>query len=275
MSKNRGRILCEATVAKEFRELCTTLQIRPAALLDYLFREHNNSLTEESVEAYDYLSDLNLTVMGSFGVPKWVQLWVKDMASSYRTRMHIISTIIIQDNLVTLKTNPEIFPWIQEQALNIDSSAKTRPLTKVVTIKKSLHKRIQNYLDAISETREDRLTIVSYVEHTLLGFPQNEIIRAANKLALEVAQVVEVGKREELKSVRIPYDVADFLSEVAEITGASRGAILEYILEKDLDAAQEEITLNKQLLPTNLRERWVVLMRDLIELDKESKRLEE
>ena len=268
----RGRVLCEAATAKEFKEICETLRIKPAYLLEYFFKEHSACVTEDSVKAYAYLEELNLSEMVSFSVSSWCQLWIKDMGISYHTRMHVITTIILQDNMATLKINPSLYPWINEQILrgSSASAARMKPPTAVISIKKSLHKRIKNYIQAIAEDSKDRLSILNYIEHTLQGFPEREFIRAAERLTTD-AGILIAGKhkKEDLTSIRIPRDLSDFITEISNITGAPKGSIIEYILEKNLNAAEEEMTVDRQLLPENLRERWVVLMRELIEYEKQ------
>jgi len=266
----KGRVLCEATIANEFKELCKIIKIKPAFLLEYFFKEHSTCVSVDSVEAYASLKDLNLSELVSFNVSYWCQMWIKDMAISYHTRMHVITSIILQDNIATLKTNPSIYPWIEEQMLDRSSKAKAKSPSVVIAIKKSLHTRIVNYIRAVAEDSDSRLTILSYIENTLQGFPEREFIKAAEKLRAIAGKVLtKECEVEDLVSIRIPVDLSKFISETSKITGASKRSIIEYILEKNLNAAEEEMTFDKKLLPENLRERWVVLMRELIEYEKQ------
>jgi len=257
-------------VGRRLRTVASSIYIKPGDLVEYFIREHHESLTDDSAHLYKDVNELKHSELLSFAIDIWARNLVKDLAVMYKIRMQTVVTIILTDNLNTLETDPTMFPWIEKEILSRKPRARIPGKTSVISISTKIHEKLNRYLFVIADNIEDKVTLTDYLNNILLGIPEDEIIKISQGATKEVLkEFMDNAGTTSRKSVRVPKDFKVFVEKIKDITGVPEGYILDYLIKKELNAAEQEMTINNKLLPENLRERWVVLLRDL--LNTESK----
>jgi hypothetical protein len=72
------------------------------------------------------------------------------------------------------------------------------------------------------------------------------------------------SKGRKRRAIRIPQSAADYLEELHDMCGASKGGVVDFLLCRDLNAASEMITLSREALPIDIKERWIELLHNVL-----------
>lgn len=255
-----ARILGIRSLVDPVQSVAERYRVKPKTFFSYLLLEHNLGLTEASADLYRYMNDTNRTHVRTMEVTNSACLWVRDAALEYDLRVPAVVGIVFQDNLPMLQGNPDLYPWIAQLA----NAPQRRHATGVVQISSETYRRIKlrTALYAASYADDRPLSVSEYIAATLSGLPTTEFINAA-KLNTDFLSTVgeEIRQRGgQRNSVRIPWDIAVELEDMRQLTGVGKGTIVDFLLSRDLDATQEEITLDRNALPSEMRARWIALL---------------
>jgi hypothetical protein len=241
-------------------EVAEDLHIRTRFLLGYLLEEHSLGLGADNVYLVDEFEMLSLDFVRAINVSRAAAYIAAERAQGLHIKIASFTSFVVFDNLPALENLPDSFPGVRKLA----GSKLGRRGTATTAI--NVSKRTFAWLKRRSEVVGTDIPMSMIVSSILQSVPYRDLVKAVS--AEGFAQKLEKDFPEtSLRSIRIPMDLHEEIQSLSGKLGIHMWRIASFLIHRDLEATQMEVTADRRLLPTNLKDRWMTLLKDVLELE--------
>lgn len=239
-------------------EMAEVLHVQTRFLLSYLLEEHNLGLGEDNLHLVDEFEKLGLEFIRSVSVSRTAAYITAEQAGRLGIKIHSLASFVISDNLPALEFMPDSFPGVRELVKNKNRMRGTT----IVNVSRPIFEQLQQRTIDLGGD----LPMAVVAGTILQSIPYQDLVEIASVEGFTKMLLSQYPKTS-LRSIRIPMDMyAQLQSICTRVKGVHMWRLVTLLLHRDLDATDLEITLDRSLLPSDLKSRWKVLLGDFMEI---------
>jgi len=257
-----GKVCLLRDTWERFLDVAKDLDVGPHRLASYLVLDHSEIASEsssayiKSFEIKPHMRDLSTARLAMSAHAKLI-----DLSMALDIRMYAILTAILEDNMPTLQVLPDTFSGLKHL-----HGRRRINVTKHISIDQSVYDWICRRARVQSVEREQDITPADYAESILTSLDFTVLAEKIDTGLITEAIIRDnTESSSKGRSLRVSPGVYEMIDRMAKSLNVSKKTMLSFLIRRELKASELEITLNRQLLPSDLQKRWTFLLQEFLQ----------